>query len=355
MSAIPETMTAVVTTGHGGFEKLQLTQDWPVPVPQPGEALIRVRACGLNNTDINTRIGWYNSTVTEGTTEEGGAEGYVSEIDGAGGWGYGVGFPLIQGADVCGEVVGLGDGAPAELLGKRVLIDTWLRDWGDPENPDKARYYGSEAHGGYAEYTVAPIQNIHPIESRYTDIELASFATSYVTAENMLHQADVKAGEVVLIPGASGGVGSALIQLCRRRGAIPVALCGEAKAEAVKALGAEAVLPRAPDDLAAALHSAIGRATVDIVADVVGGPMFDSFLDVLVRRGRYTCAGAIAGPIVQFDLRKFYLRDLVFTGATIIPPGLFKELVGYIAREEVKPVLGPSSHWRRSMMRRGCF
>ncbi|MDJ0684799.1 MAG: alcohol dehydrogenase family protein [Alphaproteobacteria bacterium] len=339
MVTIPKTMRAVVLIGHGGLEKLELRESYPVPAVGPEDALIKVGACGLNNTDINTRIGWYNSDVRDGTTEEGGVEGFAALGDADGAWGGGIDFPRIQGADVCGTVVAVGQAVDPALIGSRVLVDTWLRDWRDPEDTDKCRYFGSEHDGGYAEYASAPAANIHPIDSDLSDAELATFATSYITAENLLVQAHVGQGDVVLIPGASGGVGSALVQLCRRRGAIPVALCGASKAQAVQALGAEAVLPRAPEDLGAALQEAIGRPTVDVVADVVGGPMFGQFLKVLVQKGRYTCAGAIAGPIVEFDLRDFYLKDLVFTGATIIAPGLFADLVGYIERGEIKPLV----------------
>jgi NADPH:quinone reductase-like Zn-dependent oxidoreductase len=344
MSDIPATMRAMVLTGHGGLDKLVFHGDWPTPEAGPGEAVVKVGACGMNNTDINTRIGWYSKAVREGTTAEGGTGGFAEVTEsGKGGWGDStIAFPRIQGADVCGEVVALGEGADPDLLGKRVLIDTWLRDWDDPLNLDKCGYYGSEVDGGYAEYTKAPAANLHPIESALSDAELATFATSSITAENMLHRAEVGEGDVVLIPGASGGVGSALIQLVRRRGGHPIALCGEAKADQVKAIGAEAVLPRAPEDLAAALKAAAGRDSVDVVADVVGGPLFGQLLEVLRRNGRYTCAGAIAGPIVEFDLRTFYLNDLVFTGATIVPPGLFANLVGYIARGEIKPLLAAS-------------
>jgi len=339
MSDVPERMRAVVCTGHGGLEKLVFRDDVPVPKPVIGEVLIAVGACGMNNTDVNTRAGWYSKTVTDGTTAEGGRKGFVALEGGDGGWGGGLTFPRIQGADVCGRVVALGEGVPESLLGKRVLIDTWLRDWEDPLNLDRCRYYGSEVDGGFAEYTKAPAANVHPLESEHSDAELATFATSYVTAENMLRRAEVSAGEVVLIPGASGGVGSALIQLVRRRQAVPIALCGQSKAEQVKAAGAEAVLPRAPEDLGAALRSAIGRETVDVVADVVGGRLFMPLIESLRRGGRYTCAGAIAGPVVEFDLRTFYLKDLVFTGATIVPPDLFARLVTYIEHGDIRPLL----------------
>ena len=75
------------------------------------------------------------------------------------------------------------------------------------------------------------------------------------------------------------------------------------------------------------------------MADVVGGAGWSSLIDVIQRGGRYTCAGAIAGPLVDFDLRTFYLRDLTFTGATIVPPGVFADLVGYVERSEIRPML----------------
>ncbi len=333
-------MRAMVLTGHGGLDKLVYREDWPRPTAGPGEVLIKVGACGMNNTDINTRIGWYASQVTEGTTAEGGRSGFAAVEEG--GWGgSGIAFPRIQGADVCGEVAAVGEGVAPDWVGRRVLIDTWLRDWSDPLDRDSCRYFGSEVDGGFADYALAPIRNVHAVESDLSDVELATFATSSITAENMLSRAEVQEGDRVLIPGASGGVGTALIQLARRRGATAVGLCGSDKAEAVAALGAT-VLPRAPDDLARALEETTGSAEVDVVADVVGGPLWPQFLKVLRRGGRYTCAGAIAGPIVAFDLRDFYLKDLTFTGATIIPPGLFADLVGYIERKEIRPLVGGS-------------
>ena len=320
-------MRAVVLTGHGGLDKLEYREDWPTPSPGPGEVLIAVGACGLNNTDVNTRTAWYSRHTEEGTS------------DVRGGWGGAITFPRIQGADVCGHVVALGGDAPEALLDRRVLVDTWLRDWDHPLDLERCGYFGAEIDGGFAEYTVVDARNVHPIESNLTDTELATFATSWITAEAMLERAGVTAGDVVLITGASGGVGTALVQLAARRGAKTVALCGESKAAAVKALGADAVLPRSPQNLAAALQASIGQDNVDVVADVVGGPLWPQLLGALRRGGRYTCSGAIAGPKVEFDLRTFYLRDLTFTGVTIAPPDTFPRLVGYIERGEVRPVL----------------
>ena len=336
MSEIPKTMRAVVLTGHGSLDRYNYREDWPTPQTEPGEVLIKVHACGLNNTDVNTRTAWYSKGVSDATM---GMEPATAEERDAAWGGAAIRIPRIQGAAVCGTVVAADTGVTSALIGKRVLIDPWLRDWDDPLNLDRCGYFGSECDGGYADYTKVDARQVHPVTSDLSSAELATFATSYNTAENMLNRAEVGRDDIVLIPGASGGVGSALIQLARRRGAQTVALCGATKRDAVAAFGPDAILPRAPDDLKAALQDAIGRDTVTVVADVVGGALWPQLIDALARGGRYTCSGAIAGPIVELDLRTFYLRDLVFTGATIVPPGVFGHLVAYIERGEIKPLL----------------
>ena len=143
----------------------------------------------------------------------------------------------------------------------------------------------------------------------------------------------------VLITGASGGVGSALIQLANRRGATTIAMASEAKHDTLRSLNPHALLPRAPDDLPAALQQACGHDTVTVVADIVGGPYWPNLIDALARGGRYACSGAIAGPIVDLDLRTFYLNDLTFHGSTVIEPHVTESLVRYIEAGEVRPVL----------------
>ncbi|OED44201.1 alcohol dehydrogenase [Chromatiales bacterium (ex Bugula neritina AB1)] len=333
---LPDSMRAVVLTGHGGLDQLVLHSDWPVPVPAENEVLIKVAACGLNNTDVNTRSGWYSKSVTEATT--GSAYEEVNEEDPTWG-GAPITFPRIQGADVAGTVVASGSRAGASLVGKRVITDNWLRDWDNPLSMHNTGYFGSECNGGYAEYATIDYRNVAAINSNLTDAELATFSCSYSTAEGMLTRANVTATDTVLVTGASGGVGSAVVQLAKRRGATVVGLASPAKHEQLKDLGADALLSRSPENPGAELQQAIGRSTVSVVADIVGGDGFADVIDVLDRGGRYTCSGAIAGPIVSLDLRTFYLRDLTFTGSTIIPPHVFTDLVGYIERNEVRPML----------------
>lgn len=333
---IPTAMKAFPLMGHGDLEQLVYHEDWPTPVPDAGEVLIKVHACGLNNTDVNTRTGWYSKAVTEATT--GLAYNEVNEDDHTWG-GQAIKLPRIQGGDVVGTAVAVGVEVDADIIGKRVMIDTVLRDWSDPLNMNKCGYLGSEADGGYAQYIKVDQRSVLPVNCNLTDAELATFAISYSTAENMLTKANVTQLDTVLITGASGGVGSALVQLANRRGATTIAMASESKHEMIKSLNPDYILPRKVDDLEAALKQMTGKNTVSVVADIVGGDGFADVLEVIERNGRYTCAGAIGGPIVDFDLRTFYLRDLTMVGATVLPLSIFPNLISYIERGEIKPIL----------------
>ena len=330
--SLPETMKAMVTMGHGGLEQMVLHKNWPRPEPATGEVLIKVAACGLNNTDVNTRSGWYSKAVTDATT--GGAFKEVGEDDPTWG-GASITFPRIQGADICGHIVAVGEGVDNARIGARVITDGWLRDPADPDNKDKTGYFGSERDGGFAEYATTLAVNAVPINSELTDAELATFSCSYSTAEGMLTRANVTERDTVLVPGASGGVGGALVQLAKRRGARVIALASEAKHADVAELGPDMILPRAPENL----RTALDTRKITVVADVVGGPYWSTLIDILERGGRYTCSGAIAGPMVEFDLRTFYLRDLTFIGSTVIDPQVMQNLVKYIEAGEIKSAL----------------
>ncbi len=330
------TMNAFVLTGHGDLDKLVWHDDWPMPQPNVDEVLIKVFACGLNNTDVNTRSGWYSKAVTDATT--GGAYEVVHEEDPT--WGGGaIQFPRIQGADIVGEVVEVGANGDPALVGKRVMADCWLRDWDNTDNLESTGYFGSEADGGFAQYTKIDHRNVLPVDSQFSSAELATFSCSYTTAENLLYRAGVGEGDHVLITGASGGVGSALIQLANRRGATTIALASASKHDQMRHLNPSVLLDRSPENLAKALQASTGRTVVDVVVDIVGGDGFPALIDVIARGGRYACSGAIAGPIVDLDLRTLYLRDLSFFGCTVTATHIFGDLVSYIEKGEIQPIL----------------
>ena len=309
-------MRAAVLTGTGGPDVLEVRADVPEPQPGPHEVLIRVSACGVNNTDLNTRRGWY----------------------GGSGWGGGLALPRIQGADICGRVASVGSEVYPGLVGRRVLVDPWIRRSTGTDWRDHTGYLGSEIDGGFAELCVVPADNVFTVESTRTDVELASFPCSWSTAENMLARADLTAGQRIAITGASGGVGSALVQLAKLRGAIVTAITAAAKAPAVVAMGADLVIARETSDAPQVAGQDGGP--FDVVADVVGGGDVAGWLGSLRRGGRYVCSGAIAGPTVDLDLRVMYLNDLQLIGATACPPRVFADLVELIESDSVRPLVG---------------
>ncbi|MDE2349748.1 MAG: alcohol dehydrogenase family protein [Gammaproteobacteria bacterium] len=327
-------MFAVLLTGHGGYERLEWREDLSVPEPRDGEVLIRVAAAGVNNTDINTRTAWYSRAVTEGTTSSAAANGIDHAQAADSGWtGTPLAFPRIQGADACGYIVAVGNGVDRARIGERVLVEPVFRP-PSSTNPRESIYFGSECDGAFAEFARVPSRHAHRIESTLEDAELASFPCAYSAAENMLTRAGVRRGETVLVTGASGGVGSAAVQLARSRGAQVVAVADPAKAADLTGLGAARTLGRDVN-----VAEALGSESVDVVIDVVGGQAFASLLDVLVRGGRYATAGAIAGPVVQLDLRTLYLKDLRLLGCTVLDHEVFANLIRAIERGEVRPIV----------------
>jgi NADPH:quinone reductase-like Zn-dependent oxidoreductase len=315
-----ESMFGVVLTGHGGPEALEWRDDLPVPVPLAGEVLIAVAAAGVNNTDINTRLGWYS-------------KGDSDASDAA--WtGKPLQFPRVQGIDVCGRIVAVGDGVDPHRIGDRVLVEPCLIEAGG-KMLDQPWFFGSECNGGFAQYCTVAARHAYVIDSDLGDVALASFPCSYSTAENMLTRTDTKEGDTVLITGASGGVGSAAVQLAKARGANVIVMTSASKAQDLRDLGAARIFDRDSD-----LAQELGAATVDVVLDLVAGDGFGALLDVLRPKGRYAVAGAVGGPIVDLDVRTLYLKDLQFFGCTVLEPQVFGNLVKRIENGDIKPVVG---------------
>jgi NADPH:quinone reductase-like Zn-dependent oxidoreductase len=335
---VPASMRAVVLTGHGGLDRLVYRDDVPTPSPEPAEVLVRVGACGLNNTDINTRTGWYDSAVETSVSENLGLHG--RDDGAASSWNKSsVLFPRIQGAAVAGRIAAVGDGVDGSRLGERVLVDPSVRDPDLPARAQLVEYLGSERDGGFAEYVVVPSVNAHTIDSTLSDAELATFPCSYDTAEEMLERAGLAKGETIVVTGAAGGVGTALIQLSLARGAHVVAIAGATKESRLRELGAHAFVARDAGDPQADVERIVGARAVDVVADVVGGDMFDALLKLLRRGGRYTTAGAIAGPTTRIDLRDLIYKDLEMYGITNPTAATFARLVELVQAGLLQPLL----------------
>jgi len=319
MTDIPTTMSAVLLTGHGDFDKLEVRDDVAVPRPGPHDVLIRVGAAGVNNTDINTRIGWYSKK--DGADEDASWAGVPLR------------FPRIQGADICGRIVAVGDAVSAARIGDRVLVEPCIQE-ANGEDLELPWYLGSECDGGFADYCVVASRHAVRIDSSLSDTELASFPCSYSTAENMLTRSRVGPNDRVLVTGASGGVGSAAVQLASARGASVVAVTSPSKSADVIALGAAQTIGR--DD---STVGTLGRDSIDVVVDLVAGPHWPELLEVLRPGGRYAVSGAIGGPLVELDVRTLYLKDLSLFGCTVLEPEVFDNLVDHIEQRRIGPVV----------------
>ncbi|MFC4259022.1 zinc-binding dehydrogenase [Marinobacter lacisalsi] len=336
-NAIPETMKAMVLTGHGDVDNLVYREDFATPTPGRGEVLVKVTATAKNNTDRKAREGLY-PTKDKGdvTSFAMGGEPTLT-------------FPRIQGADIVGRVVAVGEGVDAARIGERGLLDFNLY-------PDSRRdinltpdYYGHGADGGFAEYVALPSDQFHHVPNpELADAELASMGMcSYQTAYHMMTSAGIKSGERVLVTGASGGVGTALIQLCRIVGAIPYALSQQSKADALKELGAEAVLDRSDmDNFEDRVKAVTGGDPIDAVMDLAGGEMTDRFIDTMIfdmksRKDypRLSIAGASAGNLSEIMWTRIYLYQVQIFGVSHGTREEAEQLVEWIRSGQLKPVL----------------
>jgi len=327
-------MTAIVTAGRGGFEQL-VPMQVPVPVPGPGEVLLQVLASSVNNTDINTRLGWYDAAVT-GSTESLAAAPADDQAGRANvGWQGPSPFPFIQGTDCCGQVVALAPGLDPGLMGQRVLVRPCMRPHGF--NSWDNVWLGSDMDGAFAHYVKVPASEVFAVHCNWSDAELGVIPCTFGTAENMLQRAGVSAGQQVLVTGASGGVGVATVLLAKRRGAVVTAITTRSKMAQLQAIGADRVLDRADNVLAC-----LGSETIDVVVDNVAGSAFPDLLTVLKRGGCHVSSGAIAGPLVTLDLRVLYLKNLSLLGCTAWDEAVFQNLIRYIEHNDFRPLLARS-------------
>ncbi|MEV0281237.1 zinc-binding dehydrogenase [Streptomyces sp. NPDC050610] len=316
-----QSMRAVRITEHGGPEVLEVAEV-AVPTPQAGEVLVQVGAVALNNTDLWTREGAY---------------GRPGDPKARSGWRGPIDFPRIQGADVAGRVVAVGAEADGSLVGRRVVVDPAIYDAEGPDaNP--VGLMGSERDGGYAEYVTAPAEQVHDVtESPLTDDQLAALPTAYGTALGMIERGRLRKGETALVSGASGGVGLALVQLARARGARVVAISSGPKIDAVREAGAHEVVDRA-GDIVGQIRAAAPEG-VDVALDVVAGELVGEGLPLLREGGRWVIAGALGGYGVTFDVRRLYLHNAQVIGSAMHTPTHFALLMDLARRAEVQPVI----------------
>ncbi len=319
-------MKAVVIREHGGLDKL-LLEDVPTPRPGPGDALVRVRAVALNNLDIWARSG-----------PPGGRPVYPWRERR---------LPITTGVDVAGVVEEVGPDAGQVAVGDRVVINSILYcgrcEWclaGEQSMCREYRIYGEHTPGGMAEFTVAPAKNLLRIPDDLPFERAAAAPVCCTTAWRMLVTVGrLRAGEDLLVVGASGGVGSAALVIGKRAGARVFALvAGEEKARKAAALG---VIPidrtRHPSFSERVLE--VTRMGVHVVADPVGAPTWPESIRSLRPGGRMVVCGASGGERPNIDIREVYQRHRQILGAPMGNVSDFETVMDLVFRGEIDPVI----------------
>ncbi len=277
MNILPKRMKAILTEGIGGYEKLKYC-DVDVPKISSDEVLLRVLAAGINNTDINTRIGWYDAKVNldTGSLARSDLKGGVSQK--GLGWNSTTNFPLIQGTDCCGEVVSTGSKSCDYLVGKRVIVRPCVKT--SKIDTSQSKWMASDFNGAFAQFVKVPQKDVFVVKSNWTDCELASIPCAYGTAENMLYQSRCDSGMKVLVTGASGNVGYAAIQLAINRGAHVSILTSAGKQELFNKFPLSHIAVSINQTV-----EAFGERYFDLIVDPVGGGDFPLFTEVIKKDG----------------------------------------------------------------------
>ncbi|MGQ0548075.1 MAG: alcohol dehydrogenase catalytic domain-containing protein [Armatimonadota bacterium] len=320
-------MKAVVIRRHGGPEVLNL-EDVPTPPPGAGEVLLRVRACALNNMDIWARSGPPGGRPVFPWRERA--------------------FPMTTGGDVAGVVEALGAGVNGWTPGDRAVVNPILSCGqcefclaGEQTMCLRYQIFGEHTPGGLAEFVVAPVQNLLRVPDRVA-FEKAAVPAAYCTAWRMIVTAGgLRAGEDVLVTGASGGVGTAAILIARMAGArrIVAVVGGPEKARKAEAAGAVAIDHRTHPAFSERVLEATDGAGVHLAADPVGAPTWREVIRSLRRGGRMTICGASGGERPEFDIREVYQRHRRIIGAPMGNVGDLRSVMHAIFSGAIDPII----------------
>jgi NADPH:quinone reductase-like Zn-dependent oxidoreductase len=305
----------------GGPEVL-VHEEAPKPAPKPGEALVRVRAVGINHVDLDHRAGTSRIPLT---------------------------FPHILGREFAGEVAALNGDAQGFKEGDRVWVTCRvpcrkceLCLAGRDNLCLKKGYFGLDIPGGYAEYVAVPIANLNALAPhvRYEDAAAAQIA--FGTAWHVLiNRGGLQAGQTVLIQAAGSGIGSAAVQVAKLAGAamIIATASSEKKLEQAKALGATHLINYSGGKFADQVMAITGGRGVDVIMEHIGGEVFTESLKCLARGAIIVTVGAHAGEVVQFDIIPFFRRELRLAGSKNASVLELRKVMQLVADGKLKPVI----------------
>jgi NADPH:quinone reductase-like Zn-dependent oxidoreductase len=313
-------MKAAIFRQHGDPDVIEIA-DVPRPSAKSGEVLIAVRAAAMNHVDLWARRG---------------LPGLKFE------------FPHVGGSDMAGTVAEVGSGVTGLDVGTRVLVNPslwcggceWCRR-GEESLCNSYRIIGEHTNGGFAEYAAVPAQNVLPIPDDLSFEEAAAVPLVYQTAwRGLVGRGGLKAGETVLITGASGGVSTAAIQIAKHKGARVFAVTsGPEKARRVKELGADVVIDRLETDFYKELYKATDKRGVDLAFDSVGAAIWPEIVRGLARDGRLVTYGATTGPKGQVDIRLTFWKQFRIIGSTMSSRTEFEEVMSLVFQKSLRPVI----------------
>lgn len=313
-------MKAVFFQQHGGLEVLQFGE-LPAPKPAPGEVLVRLKAAALNRVDLWVRNGWQGLKLS---------------------------LPHIPGADGAGVVEAVGEGVSSVQEGAEVVInpnigcgkcpeclagkDNRCRDW---------HLLGETISGTYAEYVVVPERNVLSLPQSFPMAQAAAAALVFQTAwHSLITRGQLRAGESVLVVGASGGVNTASIQIARLAGAIVFVVgSNPEKLALAKSLGADFVIDRSQEEnWAKVVYQLTDRQGVDVVVDNVGTTFPLSFRAAR-KGGRILTVGNSGGAVFEIDNRFIFAKHLSVIGSTMSDQRDFRQVMQLIFEGKLKPVI----------------
>jgi NADPH:quinone reductase-like Zn-dependent oxidoreductase len=308
-------MKAIYFEKLGGLEVLKYGE-FPTPKPQKGEALIRVKACGLNHLDI-----WLRK---EGAK---------------------VLLPHIVGSDISGVIEEI-NGESKLKVGDEVVINP-EQACGKCERCLQGKACGMvnliarQIKGGYAEYMTVPLEQVYRKPKNLSFVEAAAFPLTYLTAWHALAtRANLEVGQIIFIWGASGNLGPALIQISKLIGAkVIAAVRSQEVGEVVKSWGADEIVIHDKEDVGQRVKELTNGKGIDVVFESIGEKTFAHSIAMLKPYGRIVVVGATSGGKVSFDLSEFYPKQFSIIGSRMGTKEEFEKVLELISTDKLKPII----------------
>jgi len=301
-------MKAAIFHSFGGPEVLEVVDSWPMPVVKPSDVLVKVKACALNHLDIFVRRGLPNVATA---------------------------LPHVSGGDIAGVVTETGSAVTGIALGTRVLIDPRV-NLGD----GKVGALGEHVQGGLCEYISVPASAVVSMPDGVSFEEAAALPIAYGTALRMLKRGRVTKDQIVVILGASGGVGTACVQLANLAGAKVIAVSSKSlRRSDLLALGADDVVVASGPEFMEPVWALTGRRGADVVVDCTGAATLSASIRTTRSDGCVLICGATSGHLATIDLRYLWVREISIIGSNAWEHSDIEALLAMASEGTLHPVI----------------